>query len=82
MAQMIVRNLDDETKARLKRRARRHGRSAEEEVRVILRAAVATESDAPRALGSALARLFRGVGSRDDFEELRGEELTPARLRR
>lgn len=34
---LSVRNLDDELAARLKRRAARHGRSAEAEVREILR---------------------------------------------
>jgi len=37
MAQLIVRNLDDDVKQRLQQRARRHGRSTEEEVRSILR---------------------------------------------
>ncbi len=40
MAQFIVRNLEDDVKARLKRRAARHGRSMEEEARHILRDAV------------------------------------------
>ena len=38
-----VRNLDDELIARLKRRAARHGRSAEAEHREILRQALAAE---------------------------------------
>ena len=33
MAQVIVRRLEEEVKTRLQRRARRHGRSVEEEVR-------------------------------------------------
>jgi len=36
MASLSVRNLDDELVARLRRRAARHGRSAEAEVRDIL----------------------------------------------
>ena len=43
MAQLVVRNLEVEVKARLQRRARRHGRSTEEEVREILRNAVKDE---------------------------------------
>jgi antitoxin FitA len=39
MAQLVVRNLEDAVKRRLKRRADKHGRSMEEEVRDILRAA-------------------------------------------
>jgi len=41
---LSVRNLDDELIARLKRRAARHGRSAEAEHREILRQALASES--------------------------------------
>jgi plasmid stability protein len=40
MAQLIVRNLDDELVSRLKVRAAAHGRSAEEEHRQILRQAL------------------------------------------
>lgn len=40
-----VRNLDDELVARLKRRAVRHGRSAEAEHREILRQALSVEPD-------------------------------------
>jgi plasmid stability protein len=43
MASLHVRNLDDELVARLKRRAARHGRSAEAEHREILRQALAGE---------------------------------------
>jgi plasmid stability protein len=40
-----VRNLDEDTVARLKRRAARHGRSAEAEHREILRVALSGETD-------------------------------------
>lgn len=40
-----VRNLDDDLIARLKRRAARHGRSAEAEHREILRQALASEAE-------------------------------------
>ena len=36
MAQILVRNLDESTKTFLQRRAKRHGRSMEAEVREIL----------------------------------------------
>lgn len=49
MAQLIVRHLED-VKARLKRRAERHGRSMQEEVRHILRNALKEENHpAPKA---------------------------------
>jgi plasmid stability protein len=53
MAQFVVRNIEREVKSRLKRRAARHGRSMEEEVREILRNAV-NEQDA--AVGGARDR--------------------------
>ena len=48
MAQVIVRNLDDAVKRKLQRRAARHGRSMEEEIRDILRDAVKDEGRASR----------------------------------
>jgi plasmid stability protein len=44
MAQLVVRNLEDSVKKRLQRRAAKHGRSMEEEVRDILRNAAKDES--------------------------------------
>ena len=49
MAQLVVRNLEDAVKTRLQRRARRNGRSMEEEVREILRNA-AHEPENPLAV--------------------------------
>jgi plasmid stability protein len=40
MAQLLVRNLDEDVKARLRVLAAEHGRSMEDEVRAILRQAV------------------------------------------
>jgi antitoxin FitA len=45
MASLSVRNLDDELVLRLKRRAARHGRSAEAEAREILRGALTGEAE-------------------------------------
>ena len=77
MGQLIVRNIEDDVKAKLQQRARRHGRSMEEEVRDILRT-VANEK-APRAgkLGSEIAALFRGLGWDADIPELRGHRVRP-----
>ena len=44
MASITIRNLDDEVKTRLRVRAAEHHRSMEEEVRLILREAVARKS--------------------------------------
>ena len=56
-----VRNLDDDLIARLKRRAARHGRSAEAEHREILRQALANEEEASfEKLAADLRKLTKG----------------------
>ena len=45
MPSMSVRNLDDDLLGKLKRRAARHGRSAEAEVRAILGQALSSEAE-------------------------------------
>jgi antitoxin FitA len=77
MAQFTVRNLEDDVKARLKRRAARHGASMEEEVRQILRNAVRDENQPPANLGSRIAARFAKVGLTQDLPELRGRIATP-----
>ena len=76
MAQFIVRQLEDDVKARLKRRAERHGRSMEEEVRHILRNVVKEENKRVPRLGSRIAARFKKVGLTAELPELHGE---PAR---
>jgi plasmid stability protein len=78
MAQLLVRQLDDDVKVKLQRRARRHGRSTEEEVREILRNAVREESGTHAPLGSRLASRFAGLGLVQDIPELRGQPPRPA----
>lgn len=76
MAQIIVRNLDDDVRDRLRDRAQSHGRSMEEEVRDILRAAVAAGGGEPRQLGSWCREQFAGNPDLGDEpfnpEEFRG----------
>lgn len=56
-----VRNLDDDLIARLKRRAARHGRSAEAEHREILRQALASEIEPSfEELAAKLREMTRG----------------------
>jgi plasmid stability protein len=81
MAQLVVRNLDEQVKMRLRARAAAHGRSMEEEARVILAAAVAAvrprvEDEA--GLGTRIARRFAGRGLNGGIEELRGGLVRPA----
>jgi antitoxin FitA len=80
MAQVIVRNLEESVKRKLKRRATRHGHSMEEEVREILRNAVKDEGRPERGLGSAIAARFRGIGLEEDIPELRGFPVKPVDL--
>jgi plasmid stability protein len=82
MAQIIVRGLEEEVKLRLQRRARRHGRSMEEEIRHILRGAVAGADRPALRLGSAAAVLFAPVGLREELPELKGQMAAGLKLRR
>ena len=82
VAQLVVRNLEDEVKARLKRQAERHGRSMVDEIRHILRAATADASRPVSRLGSRIASRFRTIGLRGKLAELRGQPVRPAKLRR
>ena len=78
MAQLVVRNLENSVKARLQRRAKRNGRSMEEEVRAILRTAAGEEQKVPAVgLGTEIANLFRGTGLSFEIQELRGYPLKP-----
>ena len=78
MAQLVVRNLDDDVKARLQKQAARAGRSMEEEVRAILRAAVAHGDQPEKGLGTRIAARFAGLGLDQDIPELKGETPEPA----
>jgi plasmid stability protein len=78
MAQFVVRNVENDVKARLQRRATRHGWSMEEEVRDILRNAV-REKDAPAGgLGTEISSLFVKAGLDADIPELRGYQAQAA----
>jgi antitoxin FitA len=77
MAQLLVRNLENSVKARLQRRAKRHGHSMEEEVRDILRAAVIKEDIPSVGLGTELAALFPKTGPDFKIENLHIEIKPP-----
>ena len=72
MAQLIVRNIEEDVKTRLRQRASRHGRSVEEEVRDILRNATKGEGKRKGGLGSAMSLLFQDIGLQKDIPELKG----------
>jgi plasmid stability protein len=79
MAQLIVRNLEEAVKRRLKRRAERNGQSMEQEARDILIHALRDDT-APPLLGTLLASRFAGLGLDDSIPEHRGQEARAAAL--
>lgn len=77
MAQLVVRNLEDSVKEQLRRRAKSHGRSMEDEVRHILREAGKIPGNT-QGLGSQIAARFRGIGTK--LQELPRQEARPAKF--
>jgi antitoxin FitA len=77
MAQLVVRNIENAVKTRLQRRARRNGRSMEEEVRDILRNAAKDEDVPTGGLGTEISALFAKAGLDSEISELRGHEIKP-----
>ncbi len=78
MAQLVVRELEDSVKRRLKQRAELHGRSMEEEIRCILRDAVKAPNRGRQDLGSSIAARFHNRGLSQDLPEFRGQAVRPA----
>ena len=76
MAQLIVRNLEDGIRDKIRALAALHGRSMEEEVREILRTAALRPLKRPAiGLGTRLVERFQGCNLQDgEIEELRGHE--------
>lgn len=62
MASILIRNLDERTKDRLRLRAARHKRSMEDEARNILRGALADDVRRHPPLGQAIADRFKALG--------------------
>jgi plasmid stability protein len=84
MAQLVVRNLDEGVKDLLRKRAVRHGKSMEEEIREILRVASVEAEKPAEPLNERLARRFAGLGlSADEIDspELRGQSARPANFK-
>ena len=65
MASITIRNLDDQTKDRLRVRAAHRRRSMEDEARNILREALASDSAGPVNLAHAISSRFKSVGGVD-----------------
>jgi antitoxin FitA len=78
VAQLVVRHLEDDVAERLKKRAKRHARSMEDEVRHILRNAVQDASNPVAKLGTRISRRFHRIGLTDALPELRGRATAAA----
>ena len=65
MASITIRNLDEETKDRLRIRAARRRRSMEDEARNILREALASDAATPGNLAASIAARFKPLGGID-----------------
>lgn len=63
MATLTIRNLNEETKAKLRQLAAKHGHSMEEEARRILNCAVNQEGT--KGLGTEITNMFAKMGGVD-----------------
>ena len=68
MPSLTIRNIAPRLKAQLRVRAARHARSMEEEVRVILREAVASDSAVRTNLAASIARRMARAGGGVDLQ--------------
>lgn len=84
MAQLIVRNLEDDIRDKLKELAGAHGRSMEEEVREIIREAVLRAQTKPSiGLGSRISARFKECAlGPDEIQEHKGQAARPADFRK
>ena len=62
MASMTIRDLDDQLKSRLRVRAARNSRSMEEEVRAILKSALASDSGRAKSLVRSIRARIEPLG--------------------
>jgi antitoxin FitA len=82
MAALTIRNLDDNLKNRLRIQAARHNRSMEDEVRTILRAALAEPPISTLDLGTKIHERFRALGGIELTLEPRAPMRPPPRSSR
>jgi len=82
VAQLVVRDLESDVKARLKSRGARHGRSLEAEVRDILRDAVKDDDAKVGGLGTrAASRFARFDLKENELSVLPRQPVKPASLK-
>ena len=71
MAQILVRGLDPAVVDRLKRRAKKEGRSLQSEVKTILEQAAHIDMEAASKLANAIRKRFGGKTFKDSAELIR-----------
>ena len=80
MAQLIVRNLEDDIRDRIRALAELHGCSMEEEVRQILRSSVLASAARPapvQPLGTRISERFARIGLTEDLAQLPTRTIEP-----
>ena len=77
MAQLVIRNLNDDIKQRLKQRAILQGTSMEAEARLILTNALKDKKRSSVDLGSRIAARFVGIGLDKPLPELHDQIISP-----
>lgn len=83
MAQIIVRNLEDSIRDKLRALAARNGRSMEEEVREILRSAILkANKEKTGGLGTEIVKLFRDCNLDEEIIERKDDLPAPAEFDR
>ena len=82
MAQIIVRNIEEDVKMRIKHLAQRNGHSVEEEVRQILRKAAQETRKPDTPLGTRIAARFAGCGFDVEIPEMRGQPVRATKFDR
>lgn len=81
MAQLLIRQIEEDVKESLRKRAKRHGVSIEAEARAILRAELLRTDPDEYGLGSKIAALFRDIPENDEpFERKLNEPVRRAKF--
>lgn len=65
MGSILIRNVDERLKQRLRLRAAKRGRSMEDEARDILKTALAKEAQAPKSMYEAIRKRIEPLGGVD-----------------
>lgn len=77
MSQVLVRNLDEDIKQRLKKRAAEHGHSMEAELRLILSNVLKERRGSTLGLGSKIVKRFNKIRLDEPLPELHDQTINP-----